>query len=186
MIGKKKLNIRLLLRKFSYYNIGKIIINFKEWGILMKLCTFYLNDRRFGFNALDVKEVNDELTFNPIKHAPDSVCGYLNIDDHINIILDLRSILGYQDRGINKNNKVIIFKSPVAESFGVLVDKIGCEVEVTPNQIQDRRKNEKPEAVSKAIKERRKAPPEIVKGVCKLNNELMVILESHKLLNTVG
>ena len=158
----------------------------------MKFCTFYLNDHLFGFNALDVKEINDELIFNPISHAPDSVCGYLNINNHINIILNLKSILGYQDDCIdkidksNKNKKVIIFKSPVAESFGVLVDKMGHKTEITPNQIQDRRKMENLETLSKTTKERRKMPPELVKGVCKLNNELMVILESHKLLNTVG
>jgi len=146
-----------------------------------QFCTFRLSGRYFGVNILDVKEINPEIDYTPIYHAPEEVKGYINIRGQIYLLLDLRLILGFESKEVDESSRTILFKTEVGEPFGVLVDSIDEIVTVDESRIENRRKENRglPEGF-----ERRGS--DLGNGVCKLENELLVIVNSRNLLKIIG
>lgn len=91
-------------------------------------------------DILDVKEVNSEVDYTPIFHAPEEVRGYVNIRGQLYLLLDLRLILGYAGKKVDEESRMVLFKSEVGEPFGILVDKIGDTIIVEEDRIENRRK----------------------------------------------
>lgn len=145
-----------------------------------QFCTFHIGGRLFGVDILDVKEINTETTFTPIYHAPKEVKGYVNIRGQIHLIIDLRLIMGFEEKPIDSSSRLILFKQKIGESFGILVDKIGDILEVDEAKIEDRRKEDRGAPTSN---DRRSS--EISSGICMLEKQLLIILNSRKLLQLI-
>jgi len=148
---------------------------------MRQFCTFRICGRLYGVDILDVKEVNPGMDFTPIFHAPREIKGYVNIRGQIYLLIDLRLILGFENKEADDASRVVLFKSKVGESFGALVDSIDDITAVDEKQIENRRK-QKQEFPEDA--ERRSI--DIADGVCKMENELLVIINSRNILNLVG
>ena len=145
-----------------------------------QFCTFELADRLFGINILDIKEITQEAQYTTIFHASQRVQGYVNIRGQIHLVLNMRQMMGFERRELDSESRIIIFKPGVGESFGILVDRIGDVVEVEYETIEERR-NEK--QGRNEGQERRS--PKISLGVCKLEDNVMVLLDSRRLLSTM-
>ena len=143
--------------------------------------TFRIKGRLYAIDIRDVKEVDTGVDFTPIPHAPDQVRGYINVRGQIYLILDLRKLLRAKDKAADEADRVVLFKPHVGECFGVLVDNMADIVSVDESQIENRRKNDQ---VFPEDAERRGA--DIAVGICKLENDLLVIIDSRNLLNTIG
>lgn len=142
-----------------------------------QFCTFRISGRLFGVNILDVKEINPEAYFTPIFHAPREVKGYVNIRGQIYLILDLRLLLGFESKVVDESSRLVLFKPEVGDPFGILVDRIGDVVEVDETQIEDSQEgSEKDEHRSQELRD----------GVCKLGEELLVVLNSRNLLKNIN
>ncbi len=146
---------------------------------IKQFCTFRLQNRLFGVDILDVREVNTEHVFTTIYHSPEIVRGYVNIRGQLYLILDLRRVFGLDPREFDNESRLILFKDTVGETFGVLVDEVGDIIEVMTDDIEDRRvaHSEPPEGV-----ERRAISDDVAIGVCKLENELLIMLNARRLL----
>ena len=142
--------------------------------------TFRIQGRLYGIDIQDVKEVDAGIDFTPISHAPKQVKGYINIRGQIYLLLDLMRILGFEDQAVDGANRVILFKPEVGERFGVLVNNIADIVAVDIKQIENRRTKlrELPDG-----DERRGA--DVAEGICKMEDELLVIINSRNLLDIV-
>ncbi len=151
-----------------------------DTSTMLRYCTFRLSGRLYGVDIEDVKEINTEVNFTPIFHASREIKGYINIRGQIYLLLDLREIFGFESKEVDDTSRVVLFMPSVGEPFGVLVDSIEDVVTVNENMIENRRKQDQqaPEGV-----ERRAA--DVGEGVCKLENELLVILDAERLLNAV-
>ncbi|MDM8523661.1 chemotaxis protein CheW [Desulfococcaceae bacterium HSG8] len=149
-------------------------------GEKRQFCSFYVADHLFGVDILDVKEIKDEVSLTIVYHAPREVRGFVNIRGHVYLVLDLRLILGFDSREVDDISRVVLFKQKVGESFGVLVDRIGDMVEVDESQIEARRPDEN---TSPSGMEQRKS--DLSMGICKLKNELLIILDAAKFLDTL-
>jgi len=145
---------------------------------LHQFCTFWTAGHFYGIDILDIKEINTELQFTPISHAPATVKGYVNIRGQIHLILDLARLLGFPGTTDTQGQKLLIFKPAVAEPFGVLVDRIGDIITVPDRQIEFTTNGEGPEDVPSV---RHHA----VIGICKLPSDLLLILEPRALLKTL-
>lgn len=142
-------------------------------------CSFWLDDKQFGIDILDVKEIDRKLSFTPIYHAPDEVKGYVNIRGQIFLVIDLRSLMGFEPMEVTPNSRVIIFKSDVGPSFGVLVDKIDDIIEVDKERIEERMAyDDESHLVAEGMKD-------LIKGGCKLDTNLLVILNARRFLNAI-
>lgn len=142
-----------------------------------QFCTFRLNGRLYGIDIHDVREVGPETDFTPIFHAPRAVRGYMNVRGRIYLLLDLRRMLGFEDKALDAASRVILFKPAVGENFGILVDSIADMVTVDQAQIENRRKQDHGHPQGE---ERRGI--DIAMGICKMEKELLVILNSGNLL----
>ena len=146
-----------------------------------QFCTFSLEEKLFGVDILDVKEINSTAEFTPIFHAAEEIKGYVNIRGQIHLILDLRLLIGYKSREVEETGRLVLFKTDVGENFGVLVDRIGDVVTVDETMIEERSKGD---YQSSDLEDTRLA--DISSGVCKLEGNLLVILDARKFLNEVG
>jgi len=143
-------------------------------------CTFWLLGRLFGVDILGVKEITSKVEFTPVFHSPNHIRGYVNIRGHIHLVINLKRLLGLEATDeTHMSGRVILFKSDIGESFGVLVDQIGDVVRVSENQIEESRNTPDPN-LSDGLDTR---DNEIITGVCKLKNNLLVILNAHRFLN---
>ena len=135
----------------------------------------------YGVDILDVKEINADFSFTPISHAPDEIRGYVNIRGQIHLLLNLGLLLDLPDLTENSSKKMIVFKSTIGEPFGIEVDKVGDVVNVLPQQIEDRRKT----ISTDLAEERRSIENNLIKGICKMEQTLMMILQAKNLLPTI-
>jgi two-component system chemotaxis sensor kinase CheA len=143
-------------------------------------CTFWLSGRLFGVDILGVKEITSKVEFTPVFHSPGHVRGYVNIRGHIHLVINLKRLLGLESSDENlMSGRVILFKTDIGESFGVLVDRIGDVVRVSENQIEESRNSSDPN-LNDGLDTR---DNELITGVCKLKGNLLVILNAHRFLN---
>lgn len=136
-----------------------------------KFVTFWIHDELFGVDILDVQEVTPLIDITPVFHAPDEVLGYVNIRGQIHLVLDMRVLMGHSKEEIGKESRIIIFKSKIAEPFGILIDKVGDVLEVSTDWIEPENRN-----INKDMKR------QLVSGVCKLKEQLLILLDARKLL----
>lgn len=149
-------------------------------GETRQICTFNIDDRRLGVDILDVKEINTETECTPIFHAPREVKGYVNIRGQIHLILDLRLLMDLSEKSVDAESRLVLFKPNVGENFGILVDRIGDVMEIRGDMVEDRRKADEgaPDAGDRRTLE-------IGGGVCKLEDGLLIILDSRQLLGRI-
>ncbi len=144
-----------------------------------QFCTFWLMERLYGVDIIDVKEIHPRVDFTPIYHSPKGVSGYVNIRGQVYLILDLRPLMGFEEGTPDEENRLVLFKPTVGEPFGVLVDRIGDVVEVSADELEGSEDMEDSMAdpgVDKAG---------IITGVCQLDDTLLVALNSRNILNSV-
>ncbi len=147
-------------------------------GEKRQFCSFHIADHLFGVNILDVREIKDEVSLTIVHHAPNEVRGFVNIRGHVYLILDLRLLLGFGSRNVDEMSRVILFKEKVGESFGILVDRIGDMIEVDEKLIEDRPPDENT-SLADAVQKK----SDLSMGICKLENDLLIILNVGKLLD---
>ncbi len=143
-----------------------------------QFCTFRIAGQLFGVNILHVKEINAKTDFTPVRHAPKEVKGYVNIRGRIHLIFDLRLLLGFESRQFTDDkNRLVLFKPEVGESFGVLVDSVGDVVEVDESLLEQGLGTD-PGFGEENL-------PELRESICKLENELLVVLNAHNFLRRI-
>ena len=153
-----------------------------EAGRKMQLTTFRIAGRLFGVDILDVKEINTETNFTQIYHAPKEVVGYVNILGQIHLVVDLRLLLWFPWKETDRDSRVVIFKQSIGESFGALVDKIGDIVEVDAGEMEEYGAHDDASAAQEDSWKSRN----LVSGVCKLEKDLLVVLNAKSFLRTFG
>ena len=145
-------------------------------------CTFWISGQLFGVDILDVREINADFSCTPIFHAPQEVKGYVNIRGQIYLILDISLMLGFEANNSLEHKQLVIFKHSVGEPFGILVDKVGDVININPDQIE---KNHHENNINTG-EDHRILSHELIKGVCKLTDKLLILLKSESLLESVG
>lgn len=149
-------------------------------GQQRQFCTFRIDQKLFGVNITDVKEVRPPVKFTPVFHAFDEVKGFVNVRGQIHLVIDLRVLLGFDSAAIDKLSRIVFFKSHVGESFGVLVDAIGDVVETNETRIESMG-DRKHEIGDDGMKEF----PDLIIGNCKLDDKILIVLESTSLLKKI-
>lgn len=132
-----------------------------------QFCTFFINGLFFGIEVLKVQEVirYQEMTSVPL--APSTIRGLINLRGQIVTAIDLRRRLELPSRaGDDLPMNVVVRTDDGAVSL--LVDEIGDVVE-----IQDDVHERPPETL-------RGVARELVTGVYKLKDRLLLILDTEK------
>lgn len=96
---------------------------------LRQLCTFFLDDRMFGFDVLRVQEINRIQQLTPVPLAPPAVRGLINLRGQIVTAIDLRERLGFPAADPNSLPVNIIVPSDEGP-VSFLVDEVGDVIDV--------------------------------------------------------
>lgn len=145
----------------------------------LQLCSFTVSGRLFGVPIEEVKEITSIDQIMTVPHAQESVVGYVNIRGHIHLVLSLRHLMGYSgEEDLSETRRMVVFKPCCGPSFGVLIDEVRDIIRVPADSLVDRRQrdDEPPSG------ERRGAPSQLIRGVCPLEKELVLVLKGHALL----
>ena len=130
-------------------------------------CTFYLEGHYFGLDVLKVQEVirYQEMTRVPL--APPVVRGLINLRGQIVMAVDLRRRFAMEDRPNSElPMNMVVRTNDGAVSF--LVDEIGDVLEADEENFEH-----PPETLQGPARE-------LVKGVYKLEERLMLVLDTER------
>jgi purine-binding chemotaxis protein CheW len=132
-----------------------------------QFCTFYLDKLLFGVELKHVQEVIRSLDVTRVPLAPVVVSGLINLRGQIVTAVDLRRRLELEPRPPGLLAMNVVVRSDDG-AVSLLVDEIGDVVEVEETTFE-----RTPETLRGAVRE-------VITGVHKLNDRLMLVLDTEK------
>jgi purine-binding chemotaxis protein CheW len=102
------------------------------------------------------------------------VRGLANLRSRVYLVVDVRPVLGLPPVECTEDSRLIVLKPHLAENFGVLVEHGGDIVRVSAARIEET----PPSATGDH-------PQDVVVGVCKLEHDLMNIIDAAILVEAV-
>ena len=143
-------------------------------------CTFRAQDRLYGIDVTQVREVSTYVAMTPVPQAPSLIRGLVNLRSQIYLVLDLRPALGLPPLECTPDSRLIVLHPRVVESLSLFVDRGGDIVRVLPEQIEEIAQPAAGHAEALAAQ-----PVSPVAGVCKLAAELMMIIDPKRLVDAL-
>jgi len=128
-----------------------------------QLCTFNVGDHQFGVDVLSVQEILGEQQMTPVPRAPEVVRGLINLRGQILTALDLRRRLSLPPAPATISPMNIIVELPDG-SVSLLVDQVGDVLDVRDELFETA-----PATLDASVQE-------VISGVCKLPDRLLLIL----------
>jgi len=138
-----------------------------------QFCTFFVNGLFFGVEVLKVQEVIRYQGMTRVPLAPTMIQGLINLRGQIVTAIDLRRRLELAPRETDELPMNVVVRSDDG-AVSLLVDEIGDVVE-----IQDDIYERPPETLKGVARE-------LVQGVYKLKERLLLILDTEKTVNLTG
>ncbi len=161
--------------------IAKLLLDSpKDKKFSNQYITFWIGNKFFGINILDVKEIYADVNVTPIYHATEDIRGYINIRGEIYLVADLRRLLGLQKGFINVEEKLIIFKEYLFESFGVVIDKVSDVISIDEQEIETFATDDEDHDGTLWNNEHK-----IIDGIFKLDSGLILILNAKNIMQVI-
>ena len=149
-------------------------------GCIRLFCSFRTEGRLYGIDAAQVREVSAQVTCTPVVQAPPAVRGLANLRSRIYLVVDVRPILGLAPVPCTSESRLIVLKPHLAENLGVLVEHGGDIIRVRAEEIEET----PPPAAGTDVSSSDRALA-VTTGVCKLESELMNVIDAAKLVEAV-
>ena len=134
-----------------------------------QFCTFYLDKLLFGVELRGVQEVICSLEMTKVPLAPAMVSGLINLRGQIVTAVDLRRRLELEPRPAGTLAMNVVVRSEDG-AVSLLVDEIGDVLQLDPADFEAAPDNLSP------------AARELVRGVYKLKNRLLLVLNPDQTL----
>lgn len=135
-----------------------------------KFCTFWLDGLFCGIDVADVQEVIRAQEMTPVPSSADVVRGLINLRGQIVTAIDLRRRMGLEPLEEGKASMNVVVRTPDGV-VSLLVDRIGDVIEIDPSE-----RETPPQTISACARE-------VIRGVCKLEGRLLLILDTEALLS---
>jgi|ERR1035441_4903925 purine-binding chemotaxis protein CheW len=136
--------------------------------------TFYLADLFFGVDVLHVQEVLRFQSMTPVPKAPNVVEGLINLRGQIVAAIDMRRRLRLPPRPSDQPPIVVVVKTSDG-TVSLLVDEIGDVMQMNVSDYERAPANIDP------------AAREIIRGVYKLKDRLLLVLDEERTADlTIG
>ncbi len=137
---------------------------------ILQWVTFKLENEVYGINVLNVQEVQRYSEISPIPGAASFVLGMINLRGKVITVVDTRAKFGLPEYSINDDSRILILESD-HHVIGLLVDSV-AEV----NSIKSSEVDEAPNVGNEESSR-------FIQGVCNKNDQLLVLLDSDKILS---
>ena len=135
--------------------------------------TLNIGHQLFGIPVLEVYDVLRDQHINPIPLSPPQVAGSLNLRGRIVTAIDMRKRLGVQNAASDESetmNVVVQFKG---EMYSLIVDCVGDVMTFTASQFE-----KTPTVIDPTWRN-------LSKGVVRLENNLMIILDIERIFTDI-
>ncbi|HVO40845.1 MAG TPA: chemotaxis protein CheW [Spirochaetia bacterium] len=139
-------------------------------GELRQFISFSVGDEEYGLELLRVKEVIRVREITWLPKAPSFVKGIINLRGDVIPIIDLRDKFGLEAKEATAHTRVIVVEVE-GKLMGMVVDSASQVVRIPADQID-------PPPVFGAVSQ------EFITGVGKIDDKLIVILNSDAILTT--
>jgi purine-binding chemotaxis protein CheW len=139
----------------------------------LELATFYVDDALIGIPIEEVVEINHHLDLTPVPHAPQYVLGLMNLRGEVVTVVDLRTVLGLEPIAVGRTtcNVVVRWRG---EQVGIVADRVGDVMRWSRAKID-------PTPANVAGSDAR-----FFRGVCKLQGQLLILLDTDAVLTVEG
>lgn len=125
--------------------------------------TFYLGERFYGIDVMQVQEVTKPLPLTPVRLAPRHIKGLINLRGQIATAIGLRELFGL-DSVENESESMTVVCKVQGNLLALLVDKIGDVVEAVDKSFEST-----PDTVPIAIRK-------VMKGVYKTEDGILSVI----------
>ncbi len=138
-------------------------------GNTLKLVGFYLGPEEYAVDILKIKEIKLMQEITNVPKAPDFVEGVINLRGDIVPIIDLKKKLNLGAADLNEESKIIVVEIDT-KMVGVIVDEVSEVIEIEDSKLSP------PPPIIGGIE------AEYLKGVGKLGDRLLILLDLDKIL----
>lgn len=132
-----------------------------------RFVAFWLDEQLYGFSIDQVREILQMVEITPIPDAPAHVRGAINVRGTVVPILDLRMLLGLQERPFDASTPIVLVEGG-ERLVGVGVDDVADVLQVSAEQC-DAASGEYP----------------MMAQVCRLDERMLLVLDPGKLAGGV-
>ncbi len=131
----------------------------------LQICTFTLGGRLFALPVSEIREVVRGLEVTPVPLAPGAVRGLVNLRGQIATAIDLRRRLDLPPRAAGEDEVNVVVDAPEGPVC-LQVDDVGDVIDVPADAVE-----RPPETLRAAVRE-------LVRGICKREEDLVLLLDT--------
>ena len=141
----------------------------KQENELLQLVTFAIGEEEFGIDILKVQEIIRTMAITKVPNSPPHVEGVINLRGKVIPVIDLRSRFLLESKQHHSQTRIIVVDLH-SLVIGFVVDGVSEVLRIQSNTV------EPPPPVVSGIES------EYIKGVGKLDNRLLILLDLDKLI----
>ncbi|MDO8941856.1 MAG: chemotaxis protein CheW [Desulfobacterales bacterium] len=138
-----------------------------EHGI-QQLVTFRLGEEEYGVDILKVHEIDRMMDITEVPNAPSSIEGVINLRGKVIPVINLRKKFNLPPREADERTKIVVVD--IGTSAGMIVDSVSEVLRISSDII------EPPPPMTTGVSS------EYIRGVGKLKDRLLILLDIEKLL----
>ncbi len=143
----------------------------KTTGEMVQLVNFRLRDEEFGLDIGSVREITRVADITHIPEAPSFIYGVTNLRGQVIAVIDLAKQFGLAPQQDLPETAKIVVTEIKGQTVGMLVDEVPEVLKIADENIEPA-----PELVQTEVR------TDYIKGVGKLDNRLIILLDLEKLL----
>lgn len=158
--------------------MGALIVDLNSTGlkgeqnsahaILLQLVTFKLGYEEYAIDILKVQEINRMVDITAVPNAPSSVEGVINLRGKVIPVINLRKRFGLNDKEKDAQSRIMVVD--VGTTVGLIVDSVSEVLRLSSDTV------EPPPPITGCN------GSEYIKGIGKLEDRLLILLDIDKLL----
>jgi len=132
----------------------------------IQLVVFRVGKEEYGLDIQEVKEIIKMQEITEIPNAPEFIEGVINLRGQITPVMDMRKRLNAEKEEIGKDTRIVIVETE-GSNIGIIVDSVTGVIHMPERDIS-------PPPVG--------SENEFVKGVGKINDKLLILIDINKML----
>lgn len=140
---------------------------------ILQLVTFKLGNEEYAVDILKVQEINRMVEITSIPNAPSYVEGVINLRGKVIPVINLRKKFGLDSKEMDSQSRIMVVD--IGSTVGLIVDSVSEVLRLSSDTI------EPPPPMTAG-----NGSSEYIKGVGKLTDRLLILLDIEELLKIVS
>jgi purine-binding chemotaxis protein CheW len=136
----------------------------------LRLVSFNVGQECFAVDILSVQEINRMMELTQVPQSPPGVCGVINLRGRIVPVLDLRTRFGLEATEQNDASRIIVVEIQ-GSTVGFIVDEVHEVLRIDPGVVSPA------PAITSGV------DSTYIKGVAKLEDRLLILLDLNQLIS---